>query len=58
MLSMAGANLIGAVLVFAFVRYGIPIPESADIITTHVRNFAVFSVYLVFAGLSASPRRR
>ncbi|MGO4203674.1 adenylate/guanylate cyclase domain-containing protein [Rhodococcus sp. TAF43] len=51
MLSMLGANLIGAVLVFAFVRYGIPIPESADIINDHVRNFAVFSTYLVFAGV-------
>ncbi len=55
---MAGANLIGAVLVFAFVRYGIPIPESADIINDHVRNFAVFSVYLGSPDWSASPRRR
>ena len=50
MLSMLAANLIGAVLVFAFVRYGVPIPESDAIVADRVRNFAIFGVYLAFAG--------
>lgn len=50
MLSMLAANLIGAVLVFAFVRYGVPIQESDAIVADRVRNFAIFGVYLAFAG--------
>ena len=51
MVSMGASNLFGALLVFAFVRYGIPIAESANIIADRVRNFAVFAVYLAFAGV-------
>ncbi|KLL97063.1 hypothetical protein NJ76_09900, partial [Rhodococcus sp. IITR03] len=51
MVSMGASNLFGAMLVFAFVRYGIPIAETDAIIADRVRNFAVFAVYLVFAGI-------
>ena len=51
MVSMGASNLFGALLVFAFVRYGIPISESENIIADRVRNFAVFAVYLAFAGV-------
>ncbi|MFZ2528387.1 MAG: adenylate/guanylate cyclase domain-containing protein [Rhodococcus sp. (in: high G+C Gram-positive bacteria)] len=50
MVSMGASNLFGALLVFAFVRYGIPIAETENIIADRVRNFAVFAVYLAFAG--------
>lgn len=50
MVSMGASNLFGALLVFAFVRYGIPISETENIIADRVRNFAVFAVYLAFAG--------
>ncbi len=46
MVSMGASNLFGAMLVFAFVRYGIPIAETDAIIADRVRNFAVFAVYL------------
>ncbi|NGP09623.1 adenylate/guanylate cyclase domain-containing protein [Rhodococcus sp. 14C212] len=51
MASMGASNLFGALLVFAFVRYGIPLSENENIIADRVRNFAVFAVYLVFAGI-------
>ncbi|HET8994032.1 MAG TPA: adenylate/guanylate cyclase domain-containing protein [Rhodococcus sp. (in: high G+C Gram-positive bacteria)] len=51
MVSMGASNLFGAMLVFAFVRYGLPIEESENIIADRVRNFAVFAVYLAFAGV-------
>ncbi|MFD4366752.1 adenylate/guanylate cyclase domain-containing protein [Rhodococcus sp. NPDC058521] len=51
MFSMLMANMIGAVLVFAFVRYGMPIPESAAIIEDRVRNVLIFGGYLLFAGV-------
>lgn len=51
MLSMFAANFIGAVMVFAFIRYGLPIPESETIIADHTRNVIIFGGYLVFAGL-------
>lgn len=57
MLSMLMANMFGAVLVFAFVRYGMPIPESAAIINDRFRNVLIFGVYLLFAacvGLTAA----
>lgn len=50
MFSMVMANLFGAVLVFAFVRYGMPIPESAAIIADRFRNAVIFGAYLIFAG--------
>ncbi|WP_241385126.1 adenylate/guanylate cyclase domain-containing protein [Rhodococcus sp. CH91] len=51
MVSMGASNLFGALLVFAFVRYGIPLGETDAIAAHRVRNFAVFAVYLVFAGV-------
>ncbi|MFZ2174678.1 MAG: adenylate/guanylate cyclase domain-containing protein [Rhodococcus sp. (in: high G+C Gram-positive bacteria)] len=51
MVSMLMANLIGAILVFAFVRYGVPIPESQGIIADRVRNVVVFGGYLAFAAV-------
>ncbi|WP_226435278.1 adenylate/guanylate cyclase domain-containing protein [Rhodococcus yananensis] len=51
MVSMGASNLFGAMLVFAFVRYGIPFDESQGIIADRVRNFGVFAVYLGFAGV-------
>ncbi|EOM76327.1 adenylate cyclase [Rhodococcus rhodnii LMG 5362] len=48
---MLGANLVGAVMVFAFVRYGLPIPESLAIVSDQWRNTAVFGGYLVFAAV-------
>jgi adenylate cyclase len=46
MLSMLIANVFGAVLVFAFVRYGLPIPESQSIVADRVRNVYIFGAYL------------
>ena len=51
MVSMLLANFIGAILVFAFVRYGVPIPESQEIIADRVRNVAIFGGYLAFAAV-------
>ncbi|NLU83715.1 adenylate/guanylate cyclase domain-containing protein [Rhodococcus sp. HNM0569] len=51
MLSMAVANLFGALMVFAFIRYGLPIPESEAIIADHVRNVVIFGAYLAVAGI-------
>ncbi|RVW01767.1 adenylate/guanylate cyclase domain-containing protein [Rhodococcus spongiicola] len=51
MLSMLGANLIGALLVFAFIRYGLPIRETAGLIAQEGRNAAIFGAYLLFAGV-------
>src|SRR5699024_4693817 len=45
------SNLFGALLVFAFVRYGIPLEETENIIANRVRNFMAFAVYLAFAGV-------
>ena len=50
MLSMVLSNLFGAVLVFAFVRYGLPIEESQPIVADRVRNVYIFGAYLVLAG--------
>lgn len=51
MVSMGASNLFGALLVFAFVRYGIPLEETENIIANRVRNFMAFAVYLAFAGV-------
>ncbi|NLE80049.1 MAG: adenylate/guanylate cyclase domain-containing protein [Rhodococcus sp.] len=51
MASMVAANAIGAVLVFAFIRYGVPIPESEAIIADRVRNAVIFGGYLTFASV-------
>lgn len=52
MVSMLAANLTGAVLVFAFVRYGLPITEStAILVADRIRNGAIFGGYLLFAGM-------
>ena len=50
MLSMLLSNLFGAVLVFAFVRYGLPLEESQPIVADRVRNVYIFGAYLVLAG--------
>lgn len=44
------ANFFGAVLVFAFVRYGLPIPEQASVVEDRTRNIVIFGIYLAFAG--------
>ncbi len=49
--SMLLANLLGSILVFAFVRYGLPIPENQSIVVDRVRNVVIFGVYLVFAAV-------
>ncbi|NLG55900.1 MAG: HAMP domain-containing protein, partial [Rhodococcus sp.] len=49
MLSMIGANFVGAVMVFAFIRYGLPIPETDRIVADHTRNVMIFGIYLAFA---------
>ncbi|WP_072688974.1 adenylate/guanylate cyclase domain-containing protein [Rhodococcus marinonascens] len=49
MFSMLLANFFGAILVFAFVRYGVPIPETPAIAADRVRNFVIFGGYLAFA---------
>lgn len=48
--SMLLANMIGAIMVFAFIRYGLPI--SLDQLTRdqRLRNVGIFAVYLVIAG--------
>ncbi len=50
MVSMGLSNLFGAVLVFGFVRYGLPIAESESIIADRSRNVWIFSIYLLFGG--------
>src|SRR5690349_21312797 len=45
------ANLLGAILVFAFVRYGLPIPENESIVVDRVRNVFIFGAYLLFAAV-------
>ncbi|GAA4482683.1 adenylate/guanylate cyclase domain-containing protein [Rhodococcus olei] len=49
--SMILANFIGAVLVLAFIRYGLPISESEAIIEDRVRNVVIFGIYLALAGV-------
>ncbi len=51
MASMGASNLFGAMLVFAFVRYGVPFADDDFDTVDRVQNFTVFAVYLVFAGI-------
>lgn len=50
MVSMGLSNLFGAVLVFGFVRYGLPIAESESIIADRSRNVWIFGIYLLVGG--------
>ncbi|MFD4181475.1 adenylate/guanylate cyclase domain-containing protein, partial [Rhodococcus sp. NPDC058514] len=49
--SMILANFFGAILVLAFIRYGLPISESDAILDDRVRNAVVFGIYLFLAGI-------
>ncbi|MFC4604106.1 adenylate/guanylate cyclase domain-containing protein [Rhodococcus kronopolitis] len=49
--SMILANFFGAVLVLAFLRYGLPITVSEAIVRDRARNGIVFGVYLALAGV-------
>ena len=47
--SMVFANGFGAILVFAFIRHGLPIPETGPIIEDHGRHVVVFAILLALA---------
>ncbi|AOW91699.1 cyclase [Rhodococcus sp. WMMA185] len=49
--SMLLANFFGAILVYAFVRYGVPLQETPAVAADRVRNIAIFGGYLVFAAI-------
>ncbi|KAA0016327.1 adenylate/guanylate cyclase domain-containing protein [Antrihabitans cavernicola] len=50
MASMVFANGFGAVLVFAFIRHGLPIPETTSIVQDRSRNVVIFATLLAIGG--------
>ncbi|TSE00477.1 adenylate/guanylate cyclase domain-containing protein [Skermania sp. ID1734] len=50
MTSMLAANGFGAVLVYAFIRHGLPVPESATLVQDRDQNLIAFMVLLGVGG--------
>ncbi len=51
MASMLLANFLGAILVFAFIRYGLPMPLDQLTADQQLQTSSIFATYLVFAAV-------